>query len=314
MAERVPDSEEPPIKAPPKRRRILDPSAVVPVPVYSNKVSSSLKLKPRAGAFGEVRRRCWAFVVAVFTGCGRRRRRRRGGGGRGRRSLSVSPAPQSPARKHSRKVKKTISEVNKKLRALGSLLSPERQHGTGPRPLLPCTDDDDAPPPRNQASPYGSPVRQIPLKIRCRTDIHRIPVLSSAPLRDVVSQLSVILAVPPPRLLLLRDDVELPTASTIGELGIGIADILDCVVMATEDKAGGGSISIRLQGKARDSSLEFSVLRDAPLGSVFAHYLSRMSAGTGEVARFYFEGSKLTPGQTPAQLDMEDGDIIEVWI
>uniref|UniRef100_A0A3P8Q721 Rad60/SUMO-like domain-containing protein n=1 Tax=Astatotilapia calliptera TaxID=8154 RepID=A0A3P8Q721_ASTCA len=30
--------------------------------------------------------------------------------------------------------------------------------------------------------------------------------------------------------------------------------------------------------------------------------------------RFHFDGSKVTGSQTPAQLDMEDGDIIEVWL
>lgn len=42
----------------------------------------------------------------------------------------------------------------------------------------------------------------------------------------MVTQLSVILNVPPPRLLLLREDEELPTSSTVSELGLGIADII----------------------------------------------------------------------------------------
>lgn len=42
----------------------------------------------------------------------------------------------------------------------------------------------------------------------------------------MLTQLSVILDVPPPRLLLLKEEVELPTHSTVGELGLGIADII----------------------------------------------------------------------------------------
>lgn len=42
----------------------------------------------------------------------------------------------------------------------------------------------------------------------------------------MVTQLSVILNVPPPRLLLLREEEELPTSATISELGLGIADII----------------------------------------------------------------------------------------
>lgn len=54
----------------------------------------------------------------------------------------------------------------------------------------------------------------------------------STPLSDVVSRLSVILNVPPPRLLLLREELELQTDATISELGLGIADIIGvCVCM-----------------------------------------------------------------------------------
>lgn len=42
----------------------------------------------------------------------------------------------------------------------------------------------------------------------------------------MLAQLSVILKVPPPRLLLLREEVELPADSSVGELGLGITDII----------------------------------------------------------------------------------------
>lgn len=54
-------------------------------------------------------------------------------------------------------------------------------------------------------------------------------------------------------------------------------------------------------------------LQDAPLGSVFSQYLSRMSPRSQGKVCFQFDGSKVSAQQTPAQLDMEDGDIVEVW-
>uniref|UniRef100_A0A8D0AJG9 NFATC2-interacting protein n=2 Tax=Sander lucioperca TaxID=283035 RepID=A0A8D0AJG9_SANLU len=240
--------------------------------------------------------------------------------------------PQSPVQKQSRQAQRKISEIDRKLRAVNYLLSPEPQDRScrSSRNSRSCNDDviimspdDDGvmnPDSGLQDSPYSSLVREIPLKIRCRTDVHKIQVQSSTPLSEVVTQLSGILSVPPPRLLLLREDVELPTHSTVGELGLGIADIIECVVMAAEDQRGDSSSSsssrmtVRLQSKDRDSSQEFSLHRDAPLGSVFSQYLSRMSPGSQKKVRFHFDGCKVTPGQTPAQLDMEDGDIIEVWI
>uniref|UniRef100_A0A8P4K868 NFATC2-interacting protein n=1 Tax=Dicentrarchus labrax TaxID=13489 RepID=A0A8P4K868_DICLA len=53
------------------------------------------------------------------------------------------------------------------------------------------------------------------------------------------------------------------------------------------------------------------VFQDAPLGSIFSQYLSRLPPVAQTKVRFHFDGSKVTDRQTPAQLDMEDGDIIE---
>nr|XP_043906745.1 NFATC2-interacting protein [Solea senegalensis] len=84
--------------------------------------------------------------------------------------------------------------------------------------------------------------------------------------------------------------------------------------MAAEDKVKGTDvITIKLQSKDRDSAQEFSLNRDAPLASVFSQYLSRVPPTSRTKVAFYFDGSKVTRRQTPAQLDMEDGDIVEVW-
>ncbi|XP_034396147.1 NFATC2-interacting protein isoform X2 [Cyclopterus lumpus] len=228
------------------------------------------------------------------------------------RAESCCPSPpESPVQKQSRRVRRKISEIDRKLRAVNSFLSPETRDRK--------SDEDDVivvnPASGLQGSPYSSSVREIPLKIRCRTDVHKIPVLSSTPLSDVLAQLSVILDVPPPRLLLLREEEELPSGASVGELGLGIADIIECVVMSAEDgpEADRG-VTVRLQSKDRAASQEFSLHRDAPLGSVFSRYLSRLPAVAQAKVRFLFDGCSVASGQTPAQLDMEDGDIIEVWL
>ncbi|XP_049417543.1 NFATC2-interacting protein [Epinephelus fuscoguttatus] len=344
--EEVSDSEQQAVKPPPKRRRILDPSAIVSVPVYSNKVNSSLQLKPAAAVFTEEEksedaaddsllsmfssREPTAAIIALSDSEedevehleNRPQQMTK------KKEPAVircpsPPPPESPVKKQSRQVKQKISEIDKKLRAVNSLLSPEPQHRRSRGRSSPGEQDNDDliimnPNSGLQDSLYSSSVREIPLKIRCRTDIHKIPVLSSTPLSDVVTQLSIILNVPPPRLLLLREAVELPADSTVGKLGLGIADIIECVVMAAENKSeadsSSNSITVRLQSKDRDSSQEFSLRRDAPLGSIFTQYLSRMSINAQSKVRFHFDGCKVKHSQTPAQLDMEDGDIIEVWI
>ncbi|KAM6913797.1 NFATC2-interacting protein isoform 1-T1 [Lycodopsis pacificus] len=334
MAESLSDGEQE-VKPRPKRRRILDPNAVVSVPVYSNKVSSSLQWKPMMSAvFTEKENSDDAADDTLWTKFSSRAplpdvvdlsdseedeaevRQEKAE----LAAVRCPSPPQSPVQKQSRQVQKKISEIDSKLRAVNSFLSPEPQDR---KCVQDGEDDDDVivvnPFSGCRVSPYSSSVREIPLKIRCRTDVHKIPVLSSTPLSDVVTRLSVVLDVPPPRLLLLREEEELQTDATVGELGLGIADIIECVVMAVEDKSEGDIISsdiitVRLQSNDRHSSQEFSLHRDSPLVSVFSQYLSRMSSVEQTKVRFLFDGCKVTDGQTPAQLDMEDGDIIEVWI
>lgn len=51
-------------------------------------------------------------------------------------------------------------------------------------------------------------------------------LFQSTRLSEVLGRLAAILEVPPPRLLLLREELELPAGATVGQLGLGIADIL----------------------------------------------------------------------------------------
>ncbi|KAK7938282.1 hypothetical protein WMY93_001608 [Mugilogobius chulae] len=119
-----------------------------------------------------------------------------------------------------------------------------------------------------------SPAGGCSLSVSKRTMIQKD---KSTPLSAVVEQLSVKLGVPPPRLLLLREEAELSRDSTVGALGLGIADILECVVMAESDRDTHDDhdvIKVRLQGKDRAMTQEFTLRRDAPLGSVFSQYSS----------------------------------------
>ncbi|XP_027897484.1 NFATC2-interacting protein [Xiphophorus couchianus] len=72
-------------------------------------------------------------------------------------------------------------------------------------------------------------------------------------------------------------------------------------------------VSVKLQSRDRSSSQLFFVHREAPLSYVFSQYLSRLPAGARRSVQFHFDGSKVAGSQTAAQLELEDGDIIEVW-
>ncbi|XP_038835302.1 NFATC2-interacting protein isoform X3 [Salvelinus namaycush] len=307
-----------PVKPQPKRRRIIDPSSITTVPIYSNKVNSSLQLNPTL------------FACDVNAGDS---------------AEEVSLWAKSPPSKKKKPIIIALNdsedesepedkdlEINRKLKAVGSNLSPEAKGRSGRRgchsPPLTEYDDDDiihmSPNSRPRSQPLApsqdhSPLtsREIALKFRSRTDLYKIPVLTTVPLSKAVEQLSVKLKVPPSRILLLRRDIELPVHSTANELGLGIADIIDCVVIAADDKhepEHGDMLTVRLQAKEKGSAQEYSLHKDAPLGSILSQYVSSMSVDARRKVRFQFDGSKVVHSQTPSQLDMEDGDVIEVWV
>ncbi|XP_054615807.1 NFATC2-interacting protein [Dunckerocampus dactyliophorus] len=330
MADALSDGEAPVVKPPPKRRRILDSSAIVPVPIYSNKVNSSLSLKAELPALTEKERTDDDGVDSLWLQMSSQATRAaalvisdseeeqevqlvddsRDKGGC--RSQSPPPPPSEiPVQKQSRNFQKKINEVDRKLRAISATLSPEgRDVGLRRRRgRIPEQDEDDVV--ILEMEPRDLWAQESRLKVRCRTDVYKLSVLSTTSVGEVASQLSAILQVPSHRLLLLREEAELPSHASISELGLGITDILECVVMATEQV---GIITVRLQGKERGSTRDFSVHKEAELGSIFSQYVSAMPASARRKVQFHFDGCKVTAKQTPAQLDMEDGDIIEVWM
>ncbi|KAG8006585.1 NFATC2-interacting protein [Nibea albiflora] len=256
----------------PNAGAILDPSAIVPVPVYSSKFSSR---GPSTAVIGlsdseedeaeHTKKKTEPEVLRI--------------------PVSSPPPPESPVQKQSRRVKQKISEIDRTLRAVTSLLSPDpHDRRTTRRSHLSAADDDViivtsndddviavTPDPGVQDSPYSSSVREIPLKVR---------------LPDRRPQDSRCCRV-------RRHGQRRKNTKRAGSSGI---------------------VSVRLQSKDRDSSQEFTLHRDAPLGSIFSQYLSRMSSVAQRSVCFQFDGSKVSDSQTPAELDMEDGDIIEVWI
>ncbi|XP_071027526.1 NFATC2-interacting protein isoform X2 [Oncorhynchus clarkii lewisi] len=336
-----------PVKPQPKRRRIIDPSSITTVPIYSNKVNSSLQLNPTLFAC-DVNAGDNAEEVSLWAKSPPSKKKKpiiitlndsedesepEDKDPVDIRSPSPPPPPGSPFVKVSNRANRKILEINRKLKAVGSLLSPEAKERSGRRgchsPPLTEYDDDDiilmSPNSRPRSQPLApsrdhSPLtsREIALKFRSRTDLYKIPVLTTVPLSKAVEQLSVKLKVPPSRILLLRRDIELPVHSTANELGLGIADIIDCVVIAADDKheseQSGDMLTVRLQAKEKGSAQEYSLHKDAPLGSILSQYVSSMSVDARRKVRFQFDGSKVVHSQTPSQLDMEDGDVIEVWV
>ncbi|CAM4579923.1 unnamed protein product [Caretta caretta] len=335
------DSEEELVRPPrgavgqprPKRRRVLCSTEVPAVPVYSNKVNSSFQLCPaelhpevptlqwQGGADLDVdeigpvtpprpeRPHAPRLPQGPCTDWLEEEPQQQQGVVRTVRDESPSPPPQPTRRQRGR----TRREVARQLRGLRTWLSAAQ------RSLREEPPEDDV----ILVEPPPCPVpRQLQLKVRCRAEIHRVAVEMSQPLHAVVEHMAGRLQVRPEQILLLLRDVELPPSSTPQGLGLGVADIIDCVVdMAAGEPQGGGEpgagpgpgeLRLTVRGQERDSQLTLNVPRGEPLHRLMERYQEAMGLG-GRQLRFFFDGQRLAGTRTPEQLGMEPDDVIEAW-
>ncbi|KAL4835898.1 hypothetical protein H8958_007620 [Nasalis larvatus] len=309
-----------------RRRLVLDPGEAPLVPVYSGKVKSSLCLIPDDLSLLKLYPPGDEEEVELADSSGLYQEGSPSPGSPWKTKLRTKdkeekkktefldldnsplspPSPRTKSRKHTRALKK-LSEVNKRLQDLRSCLSPKLPQGQEQQgqedevvlvegPTLPETP------------------RLFPLKIRCRADLVRLPLRMSEPLQSVVDHMATHLGVSPSRILLLFGETELSPTATPRTLKLGVADIIDCVVLASSPEATETSqqLQLRVQGKEKHQTLEVSLSRDSPLKTLMSRYEEAMGL-SGRKLSFFFDGTKLSGRELPADLGMESGDLIEVW-
>ncbi|XP_019348150.1 NFATC2-interacting protein isoform X2 [Alligator mississippiensis] len=304
----------------PKRRRLPPSTRVIAVPVYSSKVNRSFQLCPL-----EVPPSIWerdadledpplpapAPCQAPPAPAEEEEEVEAAQGPEMLvRPTSPSPPPSPvPSRRRRGCTRHTIRAVEQQLQGLSSLLSAAQ------RSL--CTEPDADVVLLEEPAPVpASPL--LRLKVRCRGQLHRLPLGPTQPLQRAAEQLAQLLGVPSSRVLLLWHDRLLELSATPRALGLGVADILDCVVEPVDSGAGGQAppppdeVSLTVRGRDPGSQFTLSVPKTAPLSGLMGRY--RAAAGLDSAPlRFVFDGRLLPPSDTPEQLGLEPGDVIEAW-
>lgn len=310
-----------------RRRLLLDPADAPVVPVYSGKVQSSLHLIPdhlsllKLYPEGDEDEADTAdpgssqLEDSLVTSSPWKKKLRSQDKEEEKKeevflAQDTSPLPAAPPRSKSRKhtqALRKLREVNKRLQDLRSTLSPKQHRAPGP------------PSPDDEVVVVEGPVlpdnpRLFPLKIRCRAEVVRLPVRMSEPLQSVVDHMAAHLGVSPSRILLLFGETELSPTATPRTLKLGVADIIDCVVLASSSEATEASqqLQLRVQGKEKHQTLEVSLSPASPLKTLMSRYEEAMGL-SGHKLSFFFDGTKLSGKELPADLGMESGDLIEVW-
>ncbi|XP_044928453.1 NFATC2-interacting protein isoform X1 [Mustela putorius furo] len=309
-----------------RRRRLLGPGEAPAVPVYSGKVESSLHLIPDhqsllklcpPEAEEETDMADSSSPHAEEAPCPespwKKKLRSKDAEEKTKEVFLVqdtsplpSPLPRTKSRKHTRALQK-LREVSKRLQDLRSCLSPKQRQ------------DQDHQHQEDEVVLVEGPTlpespRLFPMKIRCRADVVRLPVRMSEPLQRVVDHMATRLGVSPSRILLLFGETELSPTATPRTLKLGVADIIDCVVLASSPETSQMSqvLQLRVQGKEKHQTLEVALSPDSPLKNLMSRYEEAMGL-SGHKLSFFFDGTKLSGKELPADLGMESGDLIEVW-
>ncbi|KAF4015701.1 hypothetical protein G4228_007512 [Cervus hanglu yarkandensis] len=308
-----------------RRRLLLDPGEAPAVPVYSEKVKSSLHLipdnvsllklcPPEAEEEADVEEASSPHTVDFPCPSSPWKKKLRSKDGEEKKQMLLaqdtsplpSPLPRTKSKKHTQALRK-LREVNKRLQDLRSCLSPKQSQGQDH-----LSQEDEVVLVEEPTLPEHP--RLLPLKIRCRADLVRLPIRMSEPLKSVVDHMAAHLGVSPSRILLLFGETELSPTATPKTLKLGVADIIDCVVLASSPEAAETSqlLQLRVQGKEKHQTLEVSLPHDSPLKTLMSRYEEAMGL-SGQKLSFFFDGTKLSGKELPADLGMESGDLIEVW-
>uniref|UniRef100_A0A673V5I0 Nuclear factor of activated T cells 2 interacting protein n=1 Tax=Suricata suricatta TaxID=37032 RepID=A0A673V5I0_SURSU len=290
-----------------RRRRLLDPGEAPVIPVYSGKVKSSLRLipdhlsllklcPPEAEEEADVADSSSPLAEdAPFPDSPwMKKLRSRDSEKKTKEAFLVQdtsplppPPPRTKSRKHTRALQK-LREVNKRLQDLRSCLSPKQLQGQGHH-----NQEDEVV--LVEGPILSEKPRLFPLKIRCRADVVRLPMRMSEPLQTVVDHMATHLGVSPSRILLLFGETELSPTATPRTLKLGVADIIDCVVLASSSETSGMShlLQLRVQGKEKHQMLEVSLSPDSPLKTLMSRYEETMGL-SGHKLSFFFDGTKLS--------------------
>ncbi|XP_008822193.1 NFATC2-interacting protein isoform X2 [Nannospalax galili] len=310
-----------------RRRRLLGPDEAPVVPVYSGKVQSSLNLIPDNASLLKlypsesedetdvINSSSLPSDDPPFRGSPWKKKLRNRAEKEEKKKEEfldedIFPLPQTSSRNKSKKHTEALQklrEVNKRLQDLRSCLSPKPDQGSAIQNM-----DDEVVLVEGPVLPQSP--RVLPLKIRCRADLVRLPVRMSEPLQNVVDHMASHLGVSPSRILLLFGETELSPTATPRTLKLGVADIIDCVVLTSSSEATETpqKLRLRVQGKEKHQMMEISLSPDSPLRILMSHYEEALGF-SGHKLSFFFDGTKLSGKELPVDLGMESGDLIEVW-
>jgi len=152
--------------------------------------------------------------------------------------------------------------------------------------------------------------RKFVVKFRKGGSLHRFKLQVDQPISIVLPHLAAEYNTEPSLILLQLNDVQLDVNSTPEKLGITITDFIEVLINARTEPAPVPTMKIKIQSIGhRNNCKEYAVIKSKPLREYFFQATKDFGFGA---ARFRFDGESVKPSMTPEELDMEEGDCIDI--
>mmetsp|Transcript_15489 Transcript_15489/g.31343 ORF Transcript_15489/g.31343 Transcript_15489/m.31343 type:complete len:97 (+) Transcript_15489:303-593(+) len=81
---------------------------------------------------------------------------------------------------------------------------------------------------------------------------------------------------------------------------------------AKPETSGEGQLNIKVRD-AEGNEVQFKIKKTTKFGKLMTAYCDKMGAEPGSY-RFLFDGNRISEGQTPEELELEDGDCIDALL
>ncbi|XP_068823944.1 NFATC2-interacting protein isoform X3 [Capricornis sumatraensis] len=221
-----------------RRRLLLDPGEAPAVPVYSEKVKSSLHLipdnvsllklcPPEAEEEADVEDASSPHTVDFPCPSSPWKKKLRSKDGEEKKKMLLaqdtsplpSPLPRTKSRKHTQALRK-LREVNKRLQDLRSCLSPRQSQGQAH-----LSQEDEVVLVEGPTLPEHP--RLLPLKIRCRADLVRLPIRMDSPLKTLMSRYEEAMGLSGHKLSFFFDGTKLSGKELPADLGMESGDLIE---------------------------------------------------------------------------------------
>nr|XP_006824332.1 PREDICTED: NFATC2-interacting protein-like [Saccoglossus kowalevskii] len=162
--------------------------------------------------------------------------------------------------------------------------------------------------------------KTIKVKVKCKCGLQRYDLKMTDSFGIVIKTLADLFHVPIERIALtLRNDSIIAT-DTPRSVNLHIADFIECVVLEPGSVTQNSPlnqkencIDIKIQSKGAKTKKTVSIKKTSPLQKLMDDYAKLIDTPRNNIT-FYFDGDKITPNQTPADIDIESDDVIDAVI